>query len=124
MKKVIFVWAVIFAVNFCFPLKTKADESNREYQRQAAIELCDENAELSQILDDSVGINSIYFTSFSGVEAIILPPSRFFNWIKEIVQSEGQEEDYGELLTELVKNNRQLELAVKQRVLTAKWIKK
>ena len=125
MKKVIFVWVVILlvcailAIHFSFPTKARADESTINYQKQAVIFLCDDNAELAQTLDDLVGINIIYFNT-DNIEVIISPTSHFFMVIKQMVMAGRQKEGYAEILDELLKENTRLKLTLKQRTFRAR----
>lgn len=125
MKKVIFVWIVVLAVcvflaiHFCFPTKARADESTIYYQKQAIIFLCDDNEELSQTLDDLVGIN----VTSPKMETIVLPPSYFFRLIKEVVVDGKWEDDYDVILEDLLRKNNQLKSTLAQRTFKAERVK-
>lgn len=126
MKKMIFFLVVMFFVSvfmvvysLCFPTKARGEDAAADYQMQAAIYLCDDNAELTETLDDLVGINVISF----GSEVIITPTSHFFLLIKKMILAEERQKDYKEILFKLYKENIRLKQALKQRTFKAERIR-
>ena len=100
---------VVYSI--CFPTKARGEDAAADYQLQAVIFVCDDNAELTETLDDLIGINVISF----GSGIIITPTSHFFIFIKEMVVSGEKQQDYKELLFQLYKVNVRLKQALKQR---------
>ena len=125
MKRIILIWFVLgavcsfSAVNFVFPVKARADEATIDYQKQAIIFLCDDNAELTQTLDDLIGINVISF----GAEIIITPSSHFYTIIKDVITAESKGQDYKEILDQLYRENTRLKSTLAQRTFKAERIR-
>ena len=107
MKKIFFFRVSVLMISVFFILdfgtfnRVEADDSALSFQREIIVYLCDDNAKLSETLDDLIGINIISFNT----KAFILPTGDFFRLIKQKVEAGELKRDYKQIIVELYKDN-------------------